>query len=631
MAELVRTHNWSQTSLGPIEEWSEGLVCAVNLMLACQFPSAIFWGAEMVQFYNDSYQPLVAEKHPTALGQTARECWKEAWHLVGPQLEAVLATGTSFFQEEVLVPVLRNGALKDVYWTYSYSPIYNATGGVDGILVVCLDITDKVRAMRERDEVARRLQQVFDLTTDGILSIDRNWRCIAANPRAKQILAASGEFLGRSIWESFPAMVFEGSPYVEFFHRAMEQGIPGEFEAFYPEPLHVWLQVQVQPSTDGIVLYFRDSTEEKHASMALRDSGVRFNAIYSTSHEYIGVLSREGMVLDCNRAALEFGGNVLADVVGKLFWDMPWFAHTPGAPKQVRQIVAAGLRGEVVRREMTLIRPNGETMIFDFSLSPFRNEQGEVVFLVPEARDITELKRAEAALLQSEKLAAVGRLAASIAHEINNPLEAVTNLIYLAREDAVSDEMRGYLEMAERELRRVAVITNQTLRFHKQATRPRQVSCEELFESVLSIYQGRVVNAHIAIERRSRGDASVMCFDGEIRQVLNNLVGNAIDAMPPRGGRLLLRSRESTEWSTGRRGIVLTVADSGAGMSAAVIKRAFEPFFTTKGESGTGLGLWVSQEIIGRHEGGLRVRSSQREGRKGTVFTVFLPIEVAKR
>jgi signal transduction histidine kinase len=253
------------------------------------------------------------------------------------------------------------------------------------------------------------------------------------------------------------------------------------------------------------------------------------------------------------------------------------------------------------------------------------------VFLVPEARDITELKRAEAALLQSEKLAAVGRLAASIAHEINNPLEAVTNLIYLARKDAGSDEVRDYLEMAERELRRVAVITNQTLRFHKQATRPRLVSCEELVESVLSIYHGRVTNAQVRIEQRSRGDAAVTCFDGEIRQVLNNLVGNAIDAMPPQGGRLLLRSRRGTEWSTGRRGIVLTVADSGGGMSGTVIKRAFEPFFTTKGESGTGLGLWVSQEIIARHEGRLRVRSSQREGRKGTVFTVFLPGEVAKR
>ena len=498
-------------------------------MLACQFPSVILWGPEMVQFYNDSYRPLMAEKHPKALGQTARECWKEAWHLIGPQWEAVRARGETFFMEEVLVPVLRNGALEDVYWTYSYSPIYGATGTIDGILIVCQDMTEKIRATRERDEASLRLQQVFDLTTDGIMSIDRSWRCIYANPRARQIVAASGEFVGKNIWEAFPAMIYEGSPYVVFYHRAMDEGMAGEFEAFYPEPLNIWVRVQVRPSAEGLVTYFRDVTEEKQTTSALHDSGIRFNAIYSTSHEYIGVLSREGTILDCNRAALEFGGNTLAEVVGRPFWEGPWFVHTPGASEMVRQVIAAGVEGKTVRREMSLVRPNGETMIFDFSLSPFRDEQGEVVFLVPEARDITELKRAEAALLQSEKLAAVGRLASSIAHEINNPLESVTNLIYLARKDAVTEEMRDYLETAERELRRVAVITNQTLRFHKQATKPRLVSCEELFESVLSIHQGRVVNAHVRIERRSRGDASVMCFDGEIRQVLNNLAGNAIE------------------------------------------------------------------------------------------------------
>src|ERR1700722_7245567 len=109
MAERTRTYDWSRTPVGPIESWPEGLLCAVNIMLACQFPSVILWGPEMVQFYNDSYRPLMTEKHPEALGQTAPECWKEAWHLIGPQWEAVRANGATFFMEEVLVPVLRNG------------------------------------------------------------------------------------------------------------------------------------------------------------------------------------------------------------------------------------------------------------------------------------------------------------------------------------------------------------------------------------------------------------------------------------------------------------------------------------------------------------------------------------------
>ena len=155
--------------------------------------------------------------------------------------------------------------------------------------------------------------------------------------------------------------------------------------------------------------------------------------------------------------------------------------------------------------------------------------------------------------------------------------------------------------------------------------------CQELIEGGLSIYQGRILNAGISVEKRKRASHPVTCFDGEIRQVLNNLVSNAIDAMHPHGGRLLLRSRESTNWKTGRRGLVLTVADTGPGMNQVTVKRIFEPFFTTKGNAGTGLGLWISCEIIDRHGGTLRVRSSQREGRSGTVFTIFLPFAAVQR
>jgi signal transduction histidine kinase len=229
--------------------------------------------------------------------------------------------------------------------------------------------------------------------------------------------------------------------------------------------------------------------------------------------------------------------------------------------------------------------------------------------------------------MQTEKLAAVGRLASSIAHEINNPLESVTNLLYLARETAWNPETREYLEVADRELRRVSVIANQTLRFHKQSSRPQWVSPDELIASTLSVYQGRLVNSNVDVEKRIHTAGTVLCFEGEIRQVLSNLIINAIDAMHPHGGRLLLRSREGTDWKTGRKGLILSVADTGSGMSLDTAARIFEPFFTTKEIGGTGLGLWVSHEIVERHGGALAVRSSQHPGRSGTVFTLFLPFQ----
>jgi PAS domain S-box-containing protein len=260
-----------------------------------------------------------------------------------------------------------------------------------------------------------------------------------------------------------------------------------------------------------------------------------------------------------------------------------------------------------------------------------RNESGTPVRFSGVVLDITERRLAEQALLRTEKLAAVGRLASSIAHEINNPLEAVTNLLYLARSGEDVGEIREYLDCADAELRRISAIASQTLRFHKQSTRPTEVYCEDLMGTALELLRSRIANAKIRVEKRKFAQRPVLCFEGEIRQVISNLLINAVDAMHPGGGRLLLRSREGRDHATGRAGLILTIADTGTGMSRETLGRIFEPFYTTKGLGGTGLGLWISKEILERHKGRLRVRSSQAPGRTGTVFALFLPFDAATR
>lgn len=284
------------------------------------------------------------------------------------------------------------------------------------------------------------------------------------------------------------------------------------------------------------------------------------------------------------------------------------------------------MQGARIDLEWTPGLPPEERYV-DFVYQPLREADASISAIICIGIDVTESKRAAKALMQNEKLAAVGRLAASIAHEINNPLEAVMNLIYLARNSDSLGATREYLDSADRELRRMTAITNQTLSFNRQSSTLRPVSCADLVSSVTNIYQGRLTNSGITVEKKMRSQTPVLCFDGEIRQVLNNLVSNASDAMQSSGGRLLLRSRNSTEWSTGRKGLTITVADTGTGMPPEVLRRIFDPFFTTKELGGTGLGLWVSRDIVTRHRGSLKVRSSQRRGHSGTVFQLFLPFE----
>ena len=253
---------------------------------------------------------------------------------------------------------------------------------------------------------------------------------------------------------------------------------------------------------------------------------------------------------------------------------------------------------------------------------PVRTEAQTVRWVGVILVETSERRRAEDALRKSEKLAATGRLAATIAHEINNPLEAVTNLLFLIRKGKLDAASAEYAELAQHELARVAEITQQMLRFYRQSTLPSLSNVCELLDSVLTLHQGRVTALHIEVVRRYAPDVKLFCFAGEVRQLFANLIGNALDAMTPEGGRLLLRVRYA-----GADGVRVTVADTGSGMSAEVLQHIFEPFFTTKEAIGTGLGLWVSAEIVSKHNGKIRVRSRARgkDGRGGTVFMVFFP------
>jgi signal transduction histidine kinase len=622
MADRTRAFDWSQTPVGGISRWPDLLLSTVNTLLGSRQPMFLWWGEELIQFYNDAYRPSIgADKHPRALGQRGEECWPEIWPVIGPQIEGVMTRGESVWSEDRLIPIYKDGKLVDVYWTYSYSPVRDSDGTIRGTLVMCSETTGRVLA-------ERRIKQVLEATTDGVLAIDRDWTISYLNENAARIVAPSGDVRGKNFWKAFPDTMYVGSPYEAYYHAAMDDRAPGEFEAYYPEPLNSWFQVNVRPSADGIILFFKDIYDRKMAeNAALRERAQLLEILQQAPAFFALLQGPDHVIAMVNPLYLRLVND--RDVLGK-----PVRVALPEAAEQgyveildrVYQgepYVAHGARYDAFAGEG--VHP--DERYIDFVYQPLRESDGSVSGIIALGVDITDRKKAQDALIQNEKLAAVGRLASSIAHEINNPLESVTNLLYLVRTMNTAEEMKEYLDLADRELRRVSAITNQTLRFHKQATNPIDVTCEELIESVLSLFQGRIVNSNIRIETRLRAKRTVRCFEGEIRQALSNLVGNALDAMHPAGGRLILRSRSARDERSGRDGLVITVADTGGGMSPSTAAQIFQPFFTTKGFGGIGLGLWISKEIVDRHHGRISQRSSQREGHTGTVFTMFLPYD----
>jgi PAS domain S-box-containing protein len=339
------------------------------------------------------------------------------------------------------------------------------------------------------------------------------------------------------------------------------------------------------------------------------------------SSDAIITMRPNGSIKDWNKGAEVMFGYSAREVVGLPLFDLIF-------PAESRDTFGAALeslaRGQVFATQSLGCHKDGHRVELSINITPHVEAPGTLVALSAIVRDISMQKIAERALLQSEKLASVGRLASSIAHEINNPLESVTNLLYILDTKLTDPGLKELVEKAQEELARVSQITTHTLRFHRQSTSATEVDLSQLLASVLMLYRGRLQNAQISAKIGRCVVMPLRCHEGELRQVILNIVGNAVDAMKT-GGRLILNCREATEWRTARRGVRITIADTGRGMEPGTLARIFEPFFTTKGINGTGLGLWVTQDLVSKNSGSIRVRSSVSDGHRGSVFVLFFP------
>ncbi len=510
----------------------------------------------------------------------------------------------------------------------------------DGIVIFFSDIT--VRRLQEQELAASeaRYRVLADLNPHAIWMGDAQGNVTYANQRALSYLGLSPEDPQRRWLGAFAPG--DRERVVAQWARSLATGEEFEAEALLRQSTtgeYRYWQLRAAPIRDGegTILYWLGVGQDIHDAktytatlraqqMEAEQRRAELESIYATTPVGLALLDPVDFTfLNLNEHEAEMLGWPRESLIGRPLAEIAPPDKLPGLMELMRSVArGTTVRHQLLEGELTA-RP-GEKRAWSVNYAPVFNEDGSVRAISTASLEITHQKKAEAALVQSEKLAAVGRLASSISHEINNPLEAITNLLYLmGLEPELPDSIRHYVSLAQSELGRVSQIATQTLRFHRQAVAPTLVTAAELVGAVVRLYTGRLANSHIKVEAQYRTETKILCFENDIRQVLNNLIANAIDAMRM-GGRLLIRAKAT---SVPRPGVRISIADTGHGMSAAVAARIFEPFFTTKDLNGTGLGLWISAGIMERHQGWIRVRSSTRAATQGTVFTIFLPYEEA--
>lgn len=372
---------------------------------------------------------------------------------------------------------------------------------------------------------------------------------------------------------------------------------------------------------DLLARQIADFLERKQAERALHASEVQLRQLLNTVPTGIIRCSRDLRYLSANPAYAAIVGLPVDKIVGSSLIEVLGIEGW----NTIRPAIERAIAGERVEYETEVTYDLTGRRVLHVVYTPERNETGEVASWIASITDITAFQEAKENLAKLEKLAAAGQLAATLAHEINNPLNAVVNCLYLLQMGTIDDETKKIVvDSAAAELTRLGRIVNQSLSYYRTGAAEQKVDLALLVRDSLQIFSRKLENAGVKVTEKVHSAPAILGFSNELRQVIDNLLLNAIEAMP-NGGTIGIAVRPSTNWRSGASGVRVTIADSGCGMPAAIREKVFEPFFTTKAEKGTGLGLWVVRGILSKHGASVRVRSRSRPDRAGTVISFLCP------
>jgi PAS domain S-box-containing protein len=669
MGALMRAYDWSASPLGKPEAWPQSLRTAVRILLNTNHPMFIWWGEELIQFYNDAYrQTLGPERHPSALGQRGRECWAEVWDVIGPQVEQVMGGGGATWHENQLIPVTRHGRLEQVYWTYGYSPI-DEDDGVGGVLALCRDVTKDYlggAALREREAELARVQRLGRI---GGLEVDL--RTGFHNRRSPEYLIIHG-LPPHAINESHEDWIRRVHPEDrEATEEKLREALASDVSCYNAQYRIIrpndgvtrWISVKasIERNEQGkavrLIGAHTDVTDQFAAQQALRQSEERYRKLADELAELNATLAQRVEEKTRERDRI---WNTSRDLLLVADHDGVWRTINPAWTRTLGWSEAELLN----RTSERLVHPDDayRTRVHIRKLaaneaSPtfenrLRHKDGSYRWLswtgVPDqdriyavARDVTaekaaaeRLKATEEALLQSQKMEAVGQLTGGIAHDFNNLLTGIVGsleLLQIRLNKGRTDNVARYIEAAMTSANRAAGLTYRLLAFaRRQPLVPKIVKVNQLVVSLEDLLRrtiGETIDLQIVA---SENLWCTLCDPNQLESALLNLAINARDAMPDGGNLTIATSNvhldsafaDTPALSPGDY-ICIDVADTGEGMSAQVAARAFDPFFTTKPiGQGTGLGLSMIYGFARQSNGHVTIDS--RLGR-GTSVRLYLP------
>lgn len=671
MSRRIREFVWANTAVGPVERWPESLRSIVRMMLHARHPMFLWWGPELIQFYNDGYVPSFgAGRHPSALGQRGKDCWNEIWPIIGPQIDSVIASATATYHEDALVPIFRNGRMEEVYWTYGYSPVFDAAGAVAGVLVVVTETTTRVVALR-RLETTRSLADEVMLATDhdellracvrvvGRVAEDAPWAVafrMDGNNTPRVVASSNIDEPARTLVGSRALEQLTGRNSNPVAVDVSDLGLPG---GPWPEPSTHAFAIII-PGRDANVQHVLvtgqsprlpvDLASAAHIRGIARQLALAATRIDSQSAQAAAELAREDLLLQAPFAAALMVGpswrfilaNALYErMVGRSVLGRDWhdcFPELLGSPVDaiLQRVYRDGVAFEA-SEQLIPLECDGvvENRFFDFNMIPIRAGSGAVDAMMIVAVEVTAkvIARREIERTAMEREALVVELKAAsrakdeflamMGHELRNPLAPLITALSLIRargsvsaEHHIIERQVSHMTRLVDDLLDISRVTQGKLELRRATSDVSELAMHAV-EMASPLFEKR--DHHLDVDVTSNlwwyGDPT------RFEQVLSNLLTNAAHYTEP-GGQICLDIHAELEV------LVVRVRDNGRGIDPQLLANVFSPFVQSdrgpdRREGGLGLGLAIVQGLVVAHGGTVEARS-EGPGR-GSEFVVRVP------